>query len=893
MIRAWLCCLLASLCVPVIAAGQSSPAEPAGTVRVNTNLVVVDVVVTDAHHNPVHNLTAADFTPLEDGHTQTIQTFEEHTAGETAKLPQLPPLPKLEPGVFTNYSPVPAADPLSIVLLDRLNTPFQDQPYSSDQLLEYLKHAPAGTRIAIFGLTSQLFLVHGFSADTELLGAALHSKKGAPMLSPLLNNPVSGDDAEAVLGKPGQEGGQVKHRLRRRQTLEALNQLGRYLGQLPGRKNLLWFSGSFPISILPLRPGHLGISSISDEEFREQTINLLAHSGVAVYPIDARGLIGSPWVDAANRAPPDVTALLNNVGQSANQAGNMNEIAEATGGKAFMNTNGLKEAVGKAIEAGSNYYTLTYSPPKHKEKGEYCKIHIKVARAGVTLAYRRGYYAEDANTRVHRNEIRTDSTDPPPYSAMRAAMLFGSPEPSEIRFEANVRPSNANTEPAVAPDNEQNAEVKGPYRRYNVNYTVNRGDIQCPSAPEGARTCVLEFVTCVYGADGTVVNAQSNRVRATFQAAQYAAVPHDGLPYWQQISVPAKGEYFLRIGVHDVTADRVGALELPVSAVSLLPPLSANSAKPASSLAETARTEQHYTDDPRGPGDYTSTRQEREEKNDLEAHPYLEEAVKQLTKRIPELRGIRSAADQHELPMILNKTGENVDDFFNNAVDLVANEKINQERLGSFGDARPIQPVRDSYLILRHVESERTDFEEFRMDAKGNRIDEGGPQKGFAVTSGFALICRHFSTAFQPDSTFRYLGEQKISGRETYVVAFAQRPSKARLAVTMKGPTGTATHMMTQGIAWVDKENFHILRMRTDLLARQPEIGLDEQTTRVDFSEVRLADLTTPLWLPRDVNVYVKLANFGNRHFEEAFRNVHQYTNYQRYRVSTKIMVPQ
>jgi VWFA-related protein len=891
MIRAWICCLFASLYVPVIAAGQSSPAEPAGTVRVNTNLVVVDVVVKDAGQDPVRKLTAGDFTLLEDGHVQTIQTFEEHAASETVKAAQLPPLPKLEPGLFTNYSPIPAAGPLNIVLLDRLNSPFQDQPYSSDQLLKSLKDPPVGTRIAIFGLSSQLFLLQGFTADTELLRAALSSKKGAPMLSPLLNDPVSGDDAGAALGKPGQEGRQVKNRLRSRQTLEALNQLGRYLSQLRGRKNLLWFSGSFPISILPLRPGHLGMSSISEEEFREQTINLLARSEVAVYPIDARGLVGSPWVDAANGIPADGSALLN-FGQNVAQAGNVN-VAEATGGKAFMNTNGLKEAVEKAIEAGSNYYTLTYSPPKHKEKGEYCKIHIKVARAGVTLAYRRGYYAEDANTRVHHNEIRTDSTDPPPYSAMRAAMLFGSPEPSEIRFEANVRPSIANTERAVAPGNEQKAEVKGPYRRYNVNYTVNRSDIQCPANPEGARTCVLEFVACVYGADGTVVNAQSNRIRATIQAAQYAAVPHDGLPYWQEISVPVTEEYFLRIGVHDVSDDRVGALELPVSAVSLLPPLSANSAKAASSLAETARTEQHYTDDPRGPGDYTSTRQEREEKNDVEAHPYLEEPVKQLIKRIPELRGIRSAADQHELPMILNKTGENVDDFFNNAVDLVANEKINQERLGSFGDARPIQPVRDSYLIVRHVDSKGTDFEEFRMDTKGNRIDEEGPQKGFAVTSGFALICRHFSTAFQPDSTFRYLGEQKIRGRETYVVAFAQRPSKARLAITMKGPTGTATHMMTQGIAWVDKENFHILRMRTDLLARQPEIGLDEQTTRVEFSEVRFADLTTPLWLPRDVNVYVKLANFGDRHFEEAFRNVHQYTNYQRYRVSIKMMAPQ
>jgi hypothetical protein len=124
------------------------------------------------------------------------------------------------------------------------------------------------------------------------------------------------------------------------------------------------------------------------------------------------------------------------------------------------------------------------------------------------------------------------------------------------------------------------------------------------------------------------------------------------------------------------------------------------------------------------------------------------------------------------------------------------------------------------------------------------------------------------------------------------VVAFAQRPIKARLAVTMKGPTGTATHMMTQGIAWVDKENFHILRMRTDLLARQPEIGLEEQTTKVDFSEVRFADLTTPLRLPRDVNVYVKLAKFGDGHFEEEFRNMHYYTNYERYRVSTKMMAP-
>jgi hypothetical protein len=94
-------------------------------------------------------------------------------------------------------------------------------------------------------------------------------------------------------------------------------------------------------------------------------------------------------------------------------------------------------------------------------------------------------------------------------------------------------------------------------------------------------------------------------------------------------------------------------------------------------------------------------------------------------------------------------------------------------------------------------------------------------------------------------------------GRDTYVV-FAQQPGKSGIAVTMKGSRGTTVRMLTQGLVWVDKKNFHIRGMRMDLLARQPEIGLDEQTTRVNFSEVHLPDLSTPLWLSRDVSASVK-----------------------------------
>ncbi len=279
------------------------------------------------------------------------------------------------------------------------------------------------------------------------------------------------------------------------------------------------------------------------------------------------------------------------------------------------------------------------------------------------------------------------------------------------------------------------------------------------------------------------------------------------------------------------------------------------------------------------------------ERQPAQAPPYLDEPLKQMEKHIPELRGLLpSSDDEAALATILRKTGEQVDEFFDNAIDLVANEQIKQERDGF---SRASVTVRDNYLIVRRGKGPDSDFDEFRMDENGNRLDRIGLNRGFLVTSGFALICSHFSPAAQWDSRFRYLGEQKIAGRDTYVVAFSQLPGEASQTITMTGPRGTAEHILTQGIAWVDKENYHILRMRTDLLAPHPDIGLDEQTTKVDFSEVRVSDLASPLWLPTNVNVYVKLGKNLDRPFEEAFRNQHHYTNYRHYHVSTKMVTPQ
>ena len=602
------CFFAASLCAPLLAAAQApaptptqTPApDPAATLHVQTNLVVVDVIVTDSHQNPVHNLTQGDFDLKEDGHPQTIKSFEEHTADQAPTVYH-PSLLKRDSGSFTNEFDLPSTGPLNLILLDHLNTPQVDQAKSIDQVAQYLKTAPAGARFAILTLTStQMYLVQGFTTDHELLLSALASKKAAPSFPVYLTGAMPGSPSSPPGMKVATE---AKLEARRQLTLDSLNQLGRYLGQLPGRKNLLWFSSSFPIVILPngeapenLRPAYI-------EEFRE-TVNLLAHNQVAIYPIDARGLSAGQLFTSSNantsggaRANPVVPSQNDTFyTNTAIRGETMQEIADATGGQAFTNTNGLKQAASKAVEGGSNYYTLAYTPNSDKWKGQYRKIQIELAHKGLTVAYRRGYYATDPNAPVEQTKAitdqkdakspaKTDTPEPAPYSAMQSAMVHGGPEPTQILFEAIVRPSIPSEEPAVYPRNQPSAAAKGPFRRYNVHLKAHLDDIHCSPTPQGPLYCAVEFVTCVYDADGQLINTQVNdikeMVKPDFFASVHGAGNHPEFQYKQEISVPVKGDYYLRVGVHDLLTNHVGAVELPVSAVSSLPPLTAASGAPA------------------------------------------------------------------------------------------------------------------------------------------------------------------------------------------------------------------------------------------------------------------------------------------------------------------------
>jgi hypothetical protein len=263
------------------------------------------------------------------------------------------------------------------------------------------------------------------------------------------------------------------------------------------------------------------------------------------------------------------------------------------------------------------------------------------------------------------------------------------------------------------------------------------------------------------------------------------------------------------------------------------------------------------------------------------AHPYLDLPLAQLVERIPELKTLQPAADQQELPVILRKMGQRVDNFVRDIGDLIAHEDVTQEKLNAKGNVQAKERVQDNYLILHHGYAWGASSE-YRMDEKGNRLGPVGLEKGYLVTAGYALSSISFSTVAQSQSRFRYLGEEKIGSRETYVLGFAQKPGEATFLVTMRGTGGANVDMVTQGILWVDKNTFQIIRMRSDLLTPRNEIRLDQLTTEVTFNEVQLQDVPNPLWLPSDVDVYIDID-------KRKFRNAHHYTNYRRYRVSVKI----
>jgi VWFA-related protein len=565
IIAAWL--LSAMLARVSVLESQVNPAqEPDGgkyVLKSESPLVVLDVVVTDEKGQSVHGLRASDFTVLEKDQKMAVQSFEEYRSDQ-APPPASPAKQALGPNVFTNVTDTPTDGPLNVLLMDALNTPMADQLYVREQMLEYVKKVPQGTRIAIFGLSNRLYILQSDTTDPAVLKADVQMFRALNF-------------SEVGMGVDQHKNVSLPRTLRGPYTRAAIQDLARYLSSLPGRKNLLWFAGSFSGAITRDLDREKPFDAAADfTDDVKWTANLLTRSRVAVYPIDGRGLFTNPEMSAAVAGPPGFSpknpyAFVNSeshfLDQRASEKAGMNRLAEETGGKAFYDTNGLKEAVQEAINDGSNYYTLAYVPTNRQWDDRYRSLRVELDQPGVKLFYRHGYFAYDPNAaRPHGDHAL-------PMSVMDSAMQLGAPNPTQIPLRVKIVPT-AGTENRLPPTNQPNVKkkMKPPYRHYTVWYDTDLKNVAFTATPDGIHHGFLEFEILLYNPDGELMNGVKEKVKAKLLAGKFESRGWSGLKFHQNIDAPAKSEYFLRIGVHDVSSDRVGVVEVPLAAIQSVPP---------------------------------------------------------------------------------------------------------------------------------------------------------------------------------------------------------------------------------------------------------------------------------------------------------------------------------
>ncbi len=568
-------------------------AAPTPILRTTTREVVVDVVVTKNNGEPVMGLGKQDFAVLEDGKPQSIDFFEERSIN-TPTPGAIPSMPSMPAGMHTNVPPAPQGDAVNVLLLDTLNTEPQQQAYVHREVLDFLTHMQPGTRVAIFMLGSKLRFVQGFTADTSVLIAALNDKQSGLKVGKNHASRSRSDEADdastvtqlqvmqaspfaiAAIQQAQADSRAFDYGARASMTFEALNYLGHYLAGVPGRKNLIWFASSFPVIIFPSSeqrqtmkqnaavPGYL-------DKVRT-TADLFTISRIAVYPIDAEGMM-TEHVGEAEAAGPGLNGAQGHVGsqadstlspysagatERANTINAMEQLASSTGGKAYFNTNDLNAAMRHAVDDGANYYTLGYAPAEKKMDGSYRQIEVKLAKGKYKLAYRHGYNAED-----------TPVSDTRPGMEPLAPLLqFGMPSATGILYGVRVGP--AATQPAPGARRAgQNEKLNAPLTRFDVDLIIRADDVALQSDPGGSRTGKILVGLKAYDRDGNALNWEGDAENLEITPDQYSTVHDKGLPAHLEIDMPPNTAIHLVTAVYDFNSGKAGTLEVPVSAVSL------------------------------------------------------------------------------------------------------------------------------------------------------------------------------------------------------------------------------------------------------------------------------------------------------------------------------------
>ncbi|MGA3236280.1 MAG: VWA domain-containing protein [Bryobacteraceae bacterium] len=390
---------------PAPAAQQQQPPASADTPNVtftsNSNLVIVDVTVKEPKTGkPIEGLKPSDFILLEDNKPQKISTFEFQKLAVDPEPPEAPPsledqhaLPEDPKTTISlpSHKQIQYHDKRLLVLFfDFSNMQIPEQLRAQDAALHYVNtQMTESDLMAILIYTTVVQVKTDFTANREQLEGVI---KAFPIgeMSEMAALADTGDVNNQDTGAAFVADETEFNIFNTDQKLAAIEDVVHKLSALPEKKVLVYITNG------------ISKTGIENQAQLEASINAAVKANVAIYPIDARGLMGDPPGGGASTAASRGTGVYNGSVYNSQRAAindsqeTLSTLASETGGKVFLDSNDLSLGIVQAKNEFRSYYILGYYTTNGKLDGKYRNISVKLANKNINakLDFRHGYFGD-------------------------------------------------------------------------------------------------------------------------------------------------------------------------------------------------------------------------------------------------------------------------------------------------------------------------------------------------------------------------------------------------------------------------------------------------------------------------------------------------------------------
>jgi VWFA-related protein len=566
----------------VTAGGQQRPETPPqdDRLRITTNLVQLDVVVTDKDGRQVTDLRPEDFEVSESGKRQTITNFS-YVANVRANAGTSGSTSQPATAAATTAVSVPPAvlKPERVrrvvaLVVDDLGISFQSMNYVRKALREFVdEKMEPGDLVATLRTSGGAGALQQFTTDKRLLASSIDSIRWLPRgrgdISPFDSSisPTGEMVTDSYTREAVQDLQISRNEILAAGTIGTLNHILQALQDLPGRKSVVLFTENAQLF------DSTGTRSERLVQLMKQMADFSNRASAVVYTVDTSGL-QTLGVTAA-QSPGNARVISDRIGsmQSTSQSRNptaggdrttignpeeglraldnlatarrstyfesqevLKHLAELTGGIAIKNTNDVSGSLGRILDDTAGYYLIGYRPDETllDQKGErrQLKINVKVKRPNLRVRSRSGFYGLAEEEKSPRKLTREEQ--------LRAAL--NTPFAGDVRVRLT----------SLFGD-----EAGGAFVRAMVH--VDARDLQFSKAADGSNKADLELVVLTLDAVGNVLDQASRTETVAAKSDTYERILNNGLSYFLNVPVKQPGGYQVRVAVRDAASEKTGS----------------------------------------------------------------------------------------------------------------------------------------------------------------------------------------------------------------------------------------------------------------------------------------------------------------------------------------------